>query len=137
MSTPSSAPRLVFIANLWTLDHHPSPRREWSLERKFRAVAEAGFDAVTARAQPEFPALLAKYKLRFNGFFSSSDAKEFPALIRAQVTAGAENINVQLGDDFTTTAVATQLTRQLLRESARQKIYSAIEVHRDTVTETP
>ncbi len=134
---PVPAPRIVFIANLWTLDAHPSPRREWSLERKFRAVAEAGFNAVTARAQPEFPALLAKYQLRFNGFFSTSDAKEFRPLIRAQVAAGAENINVQLGDDFTTTPVAAQLTLQLLRESVRQKIYSAIEVHRDTVTETP
>jgi hypothetical protein len=134
---PTSAPRLVFVANLWTLDHHPSPRREWSLARKVRAIAEAGFDALTARAQPEFPALLAQYGLRFTGFFSSSDATEFPALIRAQVDAGAENINVQLGDDFTTATVAHQLTQRLLREAARQRIYTALEVHRDTITETP
>lgn len=131
------APRIVFVANLWTLDAHPTPRREWSPARKFAAIADAGFDAVTARAHADFPALLARHGLRFNGFFSSSDAREFPALIRAQVEAGAENINVQLGDEFTPAVEANALTRRLLREAKRQNIYTAIEVHRDTITETP
>lgn len=134
-----SAPRLVFFANLWTLDAHPTPRREWSLAKKIRTVADAGFAAVSTNAalHPTLPSLLARHHLRFSGFFSSSDATELPVLIRAQLAAGAENINAQLGDDFTSAADALALTRRLLRESARQRIYTAIEAHRDTATETP
>ena len=38
--------KIVHIANLWSLNGHPSPKREWSLERKIKAVAEAGFDGI-------------------------------------------------------------------------------------------
>ena len=32
-------PQIAHIANLWSLVQHPSKEREWSLERKIRAVA--------------------------------------------------------------------------------------------------
>ena len=35
---------IAHIANLWSLVRHPSPKTEWSLERKIKAVADAGFD---------------------------------------------------------------------------------------------
>ena len=37
-------PRLRHVLNLWSLTDYPSPTREWSLERKVRAVKEAGFE---------------------------------------------------------------------------------------------
>lgn len=132
-----ATPRIVFVANLWTLAAHPSPRREWTLAKKIRAVADAGFDAVTAPASPELATLLKAHCLRYTGFFSSSDPREFAALIRAQREAGAENINVQLGDDFTPTPTAVAWTLRLMREAKRQGIYASLETHRDTATETP
>jgi hypothetical protein len=39
-------PVLRHIANLWTLMGHPTPSREWSLDRKLNAIKDAGFDAV-------------------------------------------------------------------------------------------
>jgi hypothetical protein len=35
-------PVLRHIANLWTLVWHPMKAREWTLERKLRAVKDAG-----------------------------------------------------------------------------------------------
>jgi hypothetical protein len=132
-----SRPAIVFTANLWTLEGHPSPRREWSLARKVRAVADAGFDAVTARASAELAALLRTHGLRFMGFFATSVTKDLKSLLAAQKAAGAETVNVQLGDDFTLTPEALRLTRALLAEARRQEVYAAVEVHRDTATETP
>lgn len=130
-------PELVLAANLWTLAGHPKPLREWTLASKVRAVAAAGFQAVTAPPSPELSALCRQYGLRYMGFFSSSDPGEFRPQITAQREAGAELINVQLGDDFTPVSVGILLAKRLMREAARQGIYAAIEVHRDTATETP
>ena len=131
------APRIVFVANLWTLAGHPTPGREWSQAKKIRAVAAEEFDAVTTTATPGLKPLLQENGLRYTGFFSSSDPREFARLIRAQRAAGAENINVQLGEDFTPVKQAAAWAVALGREAKRQGIYTAIEVHRDTATETP
>jgi hypothetical protein len=130
-------PRIVFVANLWTLAGHPTPKREWSLARKVAAISAEGFSAVTAPASLELASLIKRYSLRYTGFFSSSRPRDFPRLIRAQRRAGAENINVQLGDDFTPPSKALAWTLALQREARRQEIYTALEVHRDTLTETP
>ena len=130
-------PRIVFVANLWTLAGHPTPRREWSLARKVRAVAAAGFDAVTAPPSGELAARLRAHGLRYMGFFSSSDAREMRPLLAAQRAAGAELVNVQLGDDSTPARESARLADTLMCEARRQKLYAAIEVHRDTATEMP
>lgn len=130
-------PSLVMTANLWTLDGHPVQGKKWSLARKVRAVKEAGFEAVTAPATPELAALLRQHDLRFLGFFSSSELKEIPARMAEQCEAGAEVVNVQLGDDFTPPAETLELALAVREESQRRGIYAAIEVHRDTATETP
>lgn len=132
-----SRPALVFTANLWTLAGHPSPRREWSLARKIRAVAEAEFEAVTAPVTPELDALLRANHLRYMGFFSASRVRELRPLLAAQCAAGAELVNTQLGDDFTPARESLRLVLALQREAQRRGIYAAVEVHRDTSTETP
>ena len=95
------APRLVFIANLWTLMEHPSAEAEWSFEEKLQAVKEGGFDGVNWRGAPEVTKLLKSHGLRFSGLFDASDPEDFAPLIRAQMESGAENINVQLADHDT------------------------------------
>ncbi len=138
MKPPSRpSPRMVLAANLWSLVDHPSRRREWSLDRKFRAIAEAGFDAVSTRCKPEHPALAAKYGLRLSGICSSANPREFRRLLKAQHEAGAEIINCQLGDDFTPVKTATSMAVALIREAEKEGIYTSVEVHRDTATETP
>ncbi|MFN0128208.1 MAG: hypothetical protein ACKV19_16150 [Verrucomicrobiales bacterium] len=66
-----ATPKIVFIANLWTLVGHPSAQTEWSLERKFQAVKEAGFDGVNWRGSPEIAEFLKSHGLRFSGLFDA------------------------------------------------------------------
>ena len=77
--------KIVHIANLWSLNGHPSPKREWSLERKIKAVAEAGFDGITTALTPDHRRFADKHGLEhLLGFISSSNPPDFPALLRAQ-----------------------------------------------------
>lgn len=137
MSRSLSRPNLVHTANLWTLAGYPSPRREWSLAYKLRKIEAAGFDAVTAPATEPLHSLLRRSNLRYMGFFSSSVEQDLGPLLEAQLAAGAELTNVQLGDDFTPIAEGTRLALALLAHAERHGSYAAIEVHRDTATETP
>ncbi len=137
MSQPSSRPSLVYTANLWTLAGHPTPRREWSLAYKLRKIEEAGFDAVTAPASAQLHQQIQRRNLRYMGFFSSSDKRDLAPLLEAQIAAGAELTNVQLGDDFTPISEGTQLTLALMAHAERHGAYASVEVHRDTATETP
>ncbi|MGC4073010.1 MAG: hypothetical protein QM760_10900 [Nibricoccus sp.] len=136
MKKPS---RIVFVANLWTLAGHPTPPREWSLERKIQAVLKAGFDAVTTATDvtEELPPLLRHTGLRHTGFFASSRPRDFSRLIRVQKAAGAENLNVQLGKKRVAVSRAAAWSVALMRAAERQGIYAAIEVHRGTAFETP
>ena len=130
-------PMLRHIVNLWTLVWHPSKSREWSLERKLRAVKEAGFEGFTTQLTPQHARLGDKLGLMRIGYFSSSDPRKFTSLLRSQKDAGARHVNVQLGDHDTPTAVAVRLALKLMEESAKLGLETAIEVHRDTCTETP
>ncbi len=132
-------PQISHIAALWSLREHPSLTREWTLARKMRAAAEAGFDGVAGLLTPEHRRLADRLGLRhLLGFISSSDPAEFAARIREQKEAGAVHINVQLDDDFTPPAVATRHWIRMVREAEKiGGVVVSLEVHRDCCTETP
>lgn len=136
-SKPEAAPVLRHIVNLWTLVWHPTKAREWTLERKLRAVKAAGFDGFTTQLTPQHAKLADQLGLMRVGYFSSADPREFRKLLLSQKECGALHINVQLGDHDTPTAAALVMARKLLAEGKRLKLEVAIEVHRDTCTETP
>lgn len=132
-------PSIAHIANLWSLVGHPSPAKEWSLEKKIKAIAAAGFDGITTRVTPEHRRLAEKHGLRhILGFISTDDPTEFADRLREQKEAGAVHINVQLDDHDTPPALATK--HWLALDRAAEKIggiFPALEVHRDCCTETP
>jgi hypothetical protein len=132
-------PHIAHIANLWTLSLHPSPVAEWSLERKIRAIATAGFDGITTVLTPEHRRLAGKYELRhLLGHMSTQNPAEFPRLLRAQKEGGAVHINVQLDDHDTPPALATKHWIKLERDAEKiGGLVVSLEVHRDTCTETP
>ena len=130
-------PRLRHVANLWTLVWHPSKKREWSLERKLRAVKAAGFDGFTTQLTAEHKRWADKLGLICVGYFAASNAAKFAGLLRQQKAAGAHHINVHLGQHDTPTPVAVTLVKRLLREARKLGVEAAIEVHRNTCTETP
>ncbi len=130
-------PRAVFTLNLWTLDDTPDARRPWGLARRLTAAREAGFDAVHAAASPGIGALLQKNNLRYMGLVIARGDADGPALLTAQKSAGAEIVNVQLGDGDTGPAAALRETLRLRTAAARCGVHWAIETHRNTATETP
>jgi sugar phosphate isomerase/epimerase len=130
-------PTLRHIANLWSLVEYPSREDEWSLERKLRAVKEAGFDGFTTLSTAEHRRLAKKFGLMIVGYFASGNPAEFTKLLRQNKAAGAHHINVQLADEDTLTPVALGQALRLFDEGRKLGIEPAVEVHRDTCTETP
>lgn len=125
------------IANFWSLTHYPLKEKEWSLDQKVADAKKAGFDGVTSGANAELPAILKKHGLIVLGYISSGKAVEFPAAVKANKDMGAQHINVQLADEDTLTPEALGLTLLMMQEGKKQGVEPAIEVHRDTCTETP
>ncbi len=128
---------LRHIANLWTFMEHPTKETEWPLDQKLRAIKDAGFDGVCWGGSPELNEGCQRHGLIFVGGMSSGDATAFPTLLADLKKFGAHHINVQLADDDTPTAKAIALTLDLLAEAKKLGVEPAIEVHRDTCTETP
>jgi hypothetical protein len=131
-------PKIFHVVNLWSLTDYPSAAGPWSLEEQLDAVKAAGFDGFTARLGPEHAREAAKRALSVVGYFASADETQFSDLLKSQKDAGAHHVNVQLADHDTPPDEALRLTLQLMEEADRiGQIEPAIEVHRDTCTETP
>jgi hypothetical protein len=134
-------PKIAHIANLWSLVNHPSAAKQWSLDKKIKAVADAGFDGFTTGLTPEHLVLAKKYGLKHVlGFVSTSsgNAKDFAKRIQSQKDAGAVQINVQLDDHDTLPPVATKHWIMMEKEAAKiGGVVLSLEVHRDCCTETP
>ena len=133
----NNPPKIRHIAAMWTLVQYPNAKKEWSLERKIAAIKEAGFDGFACQPTPEHKALAEKYDLGIVGYISSGKASEFRKLLLENKENGAHHINVQLADHDTLTPEALQLTLKLLAEGEALGVEAAVEIHRDTCTETP
>jgi len=120
------------IANLWTLSDTPG-----SWDEKCAAIKAAGFDGIASAPVPDAVQAARKQGLMFVGYIASGQAAEFGKLIRENKEAGARHINVQLANEDTLTPEAVGLAILLIQEGRRQGVDPAIEVHRDTCTETP
>ena len=133
----TNSPILRHIANLWSLWDYPSAKRPWSLERQLVAVKAASFDGFTTLATTEHAKLAEKHGLIIVGYFATGKTSEFRKLIQQNLDAGAAHINVQLADHDTPVADSIKLAEKLMESSAKLGAKCAIEVHRDTCTETP
>lgn len=136
-TTESGKPLLRQIANLWSLRDTPSAKKPWPLDRKIAAVKEAGFDGFTDQATPKHRKLAEKHGLIIVGYFSSAKPDEFRALLEQNKEAGAHHVNVQLGDHDTNNSDAVRMALRLMHEGRALGLEPAVEVHRDTCTETP
>jgi hypothetical protein len=126
------------VANLWSLWDYPAAFEPWSLEQQLDAVKGAGFDGFTAQLGPRHAQEAQKRGLLVVGYFSSGDEDRFADLLRSQKDAGARHVNVQLADHDTDPGEALRLAVRLMEEAERiGDLEPAIEVHRDTCTETP
>ena len=132
-----SGPTLRHIAARWTMVHYPTQAGEWSLDQKMADMKAAGFDGIAHPPHPELYALAQKHGLVVLGYISSGAPMEFAPLLQANKNCGAHHINVQLADDDTPTSVALGQTLRMMSAGTKLGVEPAIEVHRDTCTETP
>ena len=137
MKMKAPAPRLVMCAATWSMIGYPNPRREWSIARKVRAIAEAGFDGVCAFITPEIKVEAERHGLRMmSGFDAKSVASALPRL-RAQRDLGVRFVNIQLLNHDTAPAQAAAVAVRLFRAARKLGLSPHLETHRDTATETP
>ena len=130
--------KLYHVANLWSMTDYPSAVSPWSLEEQLDAIKSAGFDGFTTQLGPNHAREAQKRELSVVGYFATGDETQFSDLLKSQKDAGARHINVQLADHDTTPEKALRLTLRLMEEADRiGQIEPAVEVHRDTCTETP
>lgn len=133
----TNPPIIRHIAALWSTVQYPDPKNEWSLERKIADVKKAGFHGFATMPGKEHARLAEKFGLIIVGYFASAKASEFEKLIRQNVDHGAVHINLQLADHDTPTKEALRLAIKAVELGRKHGAKVAIEVHRDTCTETP
>jgi hypothetical protein len=131
------SPRIVMCATPWSLEYHSTPARRWPLERQIEAIADAGFDGVSAAATADLVPHLQRYGLAIMGRIDTGTIRGVRERLAAQRAAGARLINVQLADHDTPPSTAARLAVALVRQARREGVSLHIETHRDTATETP
>lgn len=129
--------KLVQFAGLWTLVHHPSRQKEWTLDRKLKAIKAAGFGGVCARLDRAIASLARVNGLFTIGLIFPDQPEEFSQLLRAQKEFGATHVNVQMGTHATTPNEAAKRWIHLEKEAEKLDLIVSLETHRDSVTETP
>ena len=130
-------PMLRLIAAEWTMRGYPASNREWSMDRKVKAAKEAGFRGLSAPADDEVIAALHKHKMVHVGNVDVSTEGQVARRLRKFQKAGAVHINVQLCDHDTPIKTSLPVARKVMVVGDELGIKPAIEVHRDTCTETP
>ncbi|MCB1105556.1 MAG: TIM barrel protein [Opitutaceae bacterium] len=130
-------PRLIQCATPWGIMHYPSAKKEWSLERKIRAIKAAGFDGVAAIPDEMVAKLCRELGLELMGGMDGSNvAKARKEMVR-QRDLGAIYLNVQLLDHDTALPKAAKTAAALVKAGDEVGVKVHIETHRDTSTETP
>ncbi len=131
-------PRLSQFAALWSLQEYPSAKSEWSLERKFAAIAEAGFAGICAGVDPAVHGpLIEKHGMRLLSIFNIQTKNQVRPQVRQQAEAGAEKIVIHLAQPTTPVEKAAALFARIVEEGAKYDIPVYLETHRATCTESP
>ncbi len=128
--------QLRFFANLWTMLQYPSQAEPWSLEEKFIAAKEAGFENMGGGMLPEVIPLCAKYGLGYN-LYINADRPNWESALRAAGDYNPLRINIQLMDHDTPPAEAAALWMEMVPLADSLDLPMDLEYHRDTATETP
>lgn len=132
-----TTPRLIQCVTPWGMMHYPSAKREWSIERKIRAIKAAGFDGVAAIPDAEIARLCRELGLVLMGGMDGSNVAKARRAMKQQRELGAIYLNIQLLDHDTPPAQAARTAVQLVHAGDALGVKVHIETHRDTATETP
>lgn len=133
----SNPPILRHIAALWSLLDYPNAKKPWSIARQLEDVKAAGFDGIATIPTEEHRKVAEELGLIICGYIATAKSSEIRKLIQQNLAGGAVHINVQLADHDTPVDESIRLAIKVIEESEKLGAKCAIEVHRDTCTETP
>jgi sugar phosphate isomerase/epimerase len=130
-------PIIRHMASLWSLTGYGGKKGEWTVDQKLAQIKKAGFDGFLGRVPVVTPELVEKHGLIFAATVDMGLAKDVKPKLKAIQAAGARCVNVQMLDHDTPTKRAVSLARRVMDVAGELDMDVAIEVHRDTCTETP
>ena len=130
-------PKIRHMASLWSLTGYGGKKGEWTVDEKMARIKKEGFDGFLGRVPVVTSELVAKHGLIFAATVDMGLAKEVKPKLKAIQAAGARCVNVQMLDHDTPTKRAVSLARRIMNTAEDLEMDVAIEVHRDTCTETP
>lgn len=133
----TTPPQLRLIATTWTLRGYPEGKRAWNAQERVRAIQAARFDGVAAHFSDPILEPARKAGLLLVGGTDIGSISEVEPKLQEFKTRGMVHINIQLCDHDTPTAEAVPVAVRVIETGRRLGLKPAIEVHRDTCTETP
>ena len=137
MADAINPPQIRHMATLWTLTDYGDADGEWSTERKIDEIKNAGFDGFLGRVPVVTAEHVQQSGLLFAATVDIGEAAEVEPKLQAIKEVGAVCVNVQMLDHDTSTEEALTRARQVMEAAGKLEMDVAIEVHRDTCTETP
>ena len=130
-------PTLHLCAAAWSMHGYPSVKSEWSIDTKVRKAAEAGFEGFSAGADPDVNKACQKHGIAHIGGVDVASVSSALTKLRKFKNLGVHHINVQLCDHDTELKKSVPVARAVMKAGEDLGVQPAIEVHRDTCTETP
>lgn len=128
--------QLRTFAGLWTLRDYPIQGDEWSLEEKFVAVKDAGFEGIGGLLIPEVIPLCKKFELEYI-LYINADLLNWEQQLRQAEAYQPKRINIHLMDHDTPPEAAVALWIDMVNLADQLGLHIDLEIHRDTATETP
>ena len=130
-------PKIYHLCSLGSLMGYGGKKGEWSAAKKLKKIKKAGFDGFVGRVFMVTPDEVAASGLVFACTTDLGGIREIRPKLREIKAAGARCVNVQMLDHDTLTERAVEVARRLMDVAEDLEMDVAVEVHRDTCTETP
>jgi hypothetical protein len=126
--------KLHTYATAWSLREYPSKEAEWSWDRKFDAIREAGFTGIMSPPREE---LSGGGNLDYWAMGSLGVGDDYAAYFEAVKALGATHATIQPCDVDTPLGDAVDAIIGIVAAAKKADVPVTIECHRDTFTETP
>ena len=130
-------PKIYHMCSLGSLMGYGGKKGEWSAAKKLKKIKDAGFDGFVGRVFMVTPDEVAASGLVFACTTDLGGIREIRPKLREIKAAGARCVNVQMLDHDTLTPRAVEVARRLMDAAEDLEMDVAVEMHRDTCTETP
>jgi len=135
--TQIKKPVIRHMCSIGTLGGYGRKSGEWPVDQKLARIRKAGFDGFLGRIPMITREHVEKSGLIFAATTDIGGIPEIKGKFKAIDAAGARCVNVQMLDHDTPTRRAVEVARRVMSTAEDLGMDVAIEVHRDTCTETP